>query len=126
MQLLTLFAVVFAGASVLFALQNNTPASVSLLFWRFDSTLALLLLIAMALGALAIAFASTPSTLRRQWTIQRQRRRIEELERELRELRESTPRSRAEDDGAAAGAARYVGLKQIVAGEASDASDRRE
>ena len=118
MQLLTIFALLFAGASILFALQNNMPASVSFLVWHFDSTLALLLLIAMALGGLVVALASTPATLRRQWTIQRQRKRIEELEREARQLAQS--RRAAAPSASPAGEQPYVGLKRLIAGEAAD------
>lgn len=48
-----------------------------------DSSLALVLLIALALGAVAIALLITPATIWRNWTISRQKKRIDELEKKL-------------------------------------------
>ncbi len=86
MQLLTIFAMLFAIGGVAFSLQNNVPVTVSFMFWRFESSLALVLLIALTVGALIVAMISTPGTLRRQWKIVRQQKRIGELEARCREL----------------------------------------
>lgn len=82
------FAILVAIVSVLFALQNNVPVTVVFLLWRFDSSLALVLLIALAMGAIAIALLTTPGTVCRQWLISRQGKRIDEQEKTLRQLRD--------------------------------------
>jgi lipopolysaccharide assembly protein A len=80
MQLLIILGMLVAACSVAFALQNNVPVTVTFLFWRFDSSLAMVLLLALAIGGFIVALVSTPSTLRRQWAIARQNKRIAELE----------------------------------------------
>ena len=55
MQLMLIAGIAFAIGAVLFALQNNVPVTVAFALWRFDSTLAVVLLIALGLGALIAA-----------------------------------------------------------------------
>lgn len=88
MQLMTLFAMLTAAAGVLFALQNRETVTVSLFAWSFDASLAIVLLLALAIGGVIVALVSTPSTLRRQWTIVRQQKRINELEQRLDQLQQ--------------------------------------
>jgi uncharacterized integral membrane protein len=80
MQLLVIAGMLVAAASVAFALQNNIPITITFLFWHFDSSLALVLLLTLAIGGFIVGLVSTPSTLRRQWKILRQDKRIVELE----------------------------------------------
>jgi len=80
MQLFIISGMLVAACGVAFALQNDAPVTVTFLLWRFDSSLAMALLLALAIGGLIVALVSTPSTLRRQWTIARQNKRIAELE----------------------------------------------
>jgi putative membrane protein len=80
MQLAILLGLVVVIGAVAFALQNSVPVTVVFLIWRFDSSLPIVLLLSVAAGALVIALLSTPSVLRLQWTVARQRRRINELE----------------------------------------------
>lgn len=117
MQLTIIAAIFFAIASVFFALQNNVPVTVTFLLWRFDSSLAMVLLLAVAAGAIIVALLTTPATLRRQWTVSRQRKRIEELERDsgvdkarIAELEKNV----VEPAQAAPSEPPYVGLKSIV------------
>jgi uncharacterized integral membrane protein len=86
MQLAFIASLVIAIISVLFALQNNVPVTIMFLFWRFDSSLALVLLGALALGAIAIALLTTPATVRRQWLISRQKKHIDDQEKALEKL----------------------------------------
>ena len=86
MQLITILGIALAAIGVAFALQNNVPVTVTLLVWRFDSTLAMVLLVALALGAIMVALVSTPSVLRRQWQLARQRRDIASLNAAVAEL----------------------------------------
>lgn len=120
MQLTVIVAIIIAIAGVAFAMQNGVPVTVVFFLWRFDGSLAMVLLIAMALGGIVIALVSTPSTVRRQWTINRQRKRIDELEQLSREQKDAiTRQQRGEPEPEAAARTQpYVGLKQLVAGGA--------
>lgn len=87
MQLAVLIALVVAIGAVAFALQNNVPVTVTLLVWRFDSTVAMVLLLAAGVGALITALLSTPAVLRLQWTAARQRKQIAALEQANNDMR---------------------------------------
>lgn len=119
MQLLAIVAMLVAIGSVMFALQNNVPVTITFIVWRFDGSLAMVLLMALALGGIAVALISTPATLRRQWAISRQNKRIDELEKarqglmdEVADLRRRVPADQPE----AAVPPPYVGLKQLIVG----------
>ncbi|MBI1989820.1 MAG: LapA family protein [Betaproteobacteria bacterium] len=79
MQLITILGIAVAIAAVAFALQNNVPVTVTFLLWRFDSSLAMVLLLALAVGAIIVALVSTPRALRQQWLLSRQRSEIAAL-----------------------------------------------
>lgn len=83
MQLILVLGIVVAIGAVVFALQNLAPVTVTLAMWTFEGSLALVLLFALGLGALIAGLLSSPSVIRGQWTIGRQRSRIAELERQL-------------------------------------------
>ena len=124
MQLLLLFVIVFTIGAVTFALQNNVPAVVVFGFWRFDSSLAVVLLLALALGALIAALVSTPSVIKGQWAGARLRRQVaalEEdraaLERRVAELEAALPPTVSAPAPAAEEAAPYVGLKTLMTGQ---------
>lgn len=87
MQLTIIFAILVAVGGVSFALQNNVPVTVNFLLWRFDSSLAMVLLLAVALGAIIVALLTTPSTVRGQLRGRRQTKHIEDLERDCERLR---------------------------------------
>jgi uncharacterized integral membrane protein len=121
MQLFLIVGIVFAIGAVMFALQNNAAVTVVFAFWRFDSTLAVVLLVALALGVLISALVSTPSVIKWQWAGTRLRRQVASLEddkasleRRVRELEsELAPGTRAPVP-AAEGAAPYVGLRSLM------------
>jgi uncharacterized integral membrane protein len=109
MQLAILIGLAFAIGAVAFALQNNVPVTVTFILWRFDSTLAMVLLIALAIGALVTALLSTPAVLRLQWRVARQGRQItaleaanEELNAEVRRLGAGAVQSQPEQPSALA------------------------
>jgi uncharacterized integral membrane protein len=79
MQLTIIVAIVIAIAGVAFAIQNSVPVTVVFILWRFEGSLAMILLLALALGAIVVALVSTPATLRSRWTIKRQSKEIESL-----------------------------------------------
>lgn len=120
MQLTIIAAIFFAIIGVFFAMQNNVPVTVTFLLWRFDSALAMVLLLSLAIGAIIVALITTPVTLRRQWQLKRQKQRIEELERNagiqaqrIAELEREAPKVSPDT----APERSYVGLKQIIAGD---------
>lgn len=121
MQLLTIVAMIFAVGGVLFALQNSQTVPVNFLSWEFSSSLAMVLLLAVVLGALILGLVSTPATLRRQWANSRQAKRIAELEDECDTLKETIAQLRkkippavpAEDPDKTRP---YMGLKQLMTG----------
>jgi putative membrane protein len=123
MQLLLILGIVFAIGAVTFALQNNVPVTVVLALGRYDSSLAVVLMVALALGALITGLVSTPSVIRGQWTSARLRRQVAgleddraSLERRVCELEsEMAPRTPL-PVLAAKGAAPYVGLKSLMMG----------
>ena len=128
MQLLLILGIVFAIGAVTFALQNNVAVTVMFAFWRYDSSLAVVLLVALALGALIAGLVSTPSVIKGQWAGARLRRQVASLEedkasleRRVRELElQVAPNSPAP---AAEEATPYVGLKSLMmAGEEKKSS----
>lgn len=125
MQLALISAIGTAALGVAFAMQNDVPVTVNFLVWRFDSTLAMVLVIAIALGALAIALLTTPMTLKRQWQATRLRRRIQELEKtcETQRSRIAELESQVPAQPIASEAKPYVGLKQLIIGNTEDSAD---
>ena len=65
MRALLILAGVIVIAGAAFALQNNVPVTVTFLVWRFDSSLASVLTLAFALGAVAVALLAAAARLRR-------------------------------------------------------------
>lgn len=129
MQLLLILGIIFAVGAVIFALQNNVTVTVTLAFWSFESTLAVVLLLTLGIGVLAAALIATPRSLRGQWNTARLRRQValledrnNELERRLAELRAAAPEAAAEL--AVAEPKPYVGLKTLITGGSSDGAPR--
>ena len=82
------FLIAALGLAILtgiFALQNAIPVSVTFLVWKFEGSLALVLLLTFALGVLVSLLISIPAILRRRSAVSNQTKRIEELENRLRE-----------------------------------------
>lgn len=76
MQILTIIGIFAAMGAMAFALQNNIPVTVIFLVWRFDGSLAMVLVIALALGAIAVTLVSIPGMVRRNLTIAQLRKEI--------------------------------------------------
>ena len=86
MQILLISGIGFAIVAVLFALQNNVPVTVSFFAWSFGGSLALVLLLAIGLGALIAGLMSSPAVIRGQWTGKKLRRQVAALEEKNRAL----------------------------------------
>lgn len=120
MQLTIIAAIFIAIIGGIFAMQNNVPVTVNFLLWRFDSSLAMVLLFALAIGATVIALLTTPATVRRKWQLSRQSKRIGSLEKDeeahkarIAELEKTLPAEVVAERP-------YVGLKDIMVGRSDD------
>ncbi len=125
MQLLLIFGIVFAIAAVLFALQNNALVTVTVALWHFESTLAVVLLLAIGLGVLIAALVSTPTVLRGQWSGARLRRQLAALDKEKAALEQrvaaleaEAARNRPQLAPADEAPQRFAELKSILTGGA--------
>lgn len=125
MQLAFISAIATAILSVAFAMQNNVQVTVNFLIWRFDSTLAMIILIAIAFGAVVVALLTTPLALKRQWQSRRMRRQIRDLEKtcEYQNRRISELESQIPAESEPAKLTPYVGLKQLIVGNEDASSD---
>ena len=83
MQLGLIVGILFAIVAALFAMQNIVPVVVSLGFWSFEGSLALVLLMTLGLGALIAGLLSSPAMIRRQWNTSKLARQVADLERKL-------------------------------------------
>ena len=83
MQLGLIVGILFAIVAALFAMQNIVPVVVSLGFWSFEGSLALVLLMTLGLGALIAGLVSSPAMIRRQWNTSKLARQVADLERRL-------------------------------------------
>lgn len=121
MQLILVFGIIIAIGSVMFALQNNVPVTVSFAIWSFDSSLAMVLLLALGLGVISAALLSSPTVVRGQWAVSRLRRQLAVLEKEkatleqrVSELQQSLPRLSSSAEQVEEKS--YVGLKTLLTG----------
>ncbi len=126
MQLVLIFGITIAIGSVMFALQNNVPVTVNFAFWRFDSSLAMVLLLALGLGVIVAALISSPALIKGRWTESRLRRQLSGLEKDKTALEQRV--GKLENELARTNPAplpepeeekTYVGLKALLTGEAS-------
>jgi putative membrane protein len=121
MQLLLILGIVFAIGAVTFALQNKLPVTVAFAAWQFDSSLAVVLLVALGLGALIAGLVSTPSVIKGQWAGARLRRQVAGLEddrailkRRMHEFEAAMPRDSSIPVPAPEEAPPYVGLTALI------------
>lgn len=121
MQLLLILGIIFAIGAVIFAVQNNAPVTVVLASWRYESSLAVVLLAALGLGALIAGRVSTPRVIKAQWASARLRREIASLEdakasleRRVSELESERPARTQAPVAVAEEVAPYVGLKALI------------
>ena len=98
MQLFTIIAMLFTAGGVMFAFQNNVPVTVNFFLWRFDSSLAMVMLFALMAGGIIVALVSTPATVKRQWALGRLQKRVAALEKECSALEMDLREARAMRD----------------------------
>jgi len=121
MQLLLILGIVFAIGAVTFSLQNDVPVTLAFASWHYDSSLAVVLLLALGLGALIAGLVSTPSVIKGQWTGARLRRQVAILEdertslqRRIHELESAMSQEPTTPVPAAEETPPYVGLRALV------------
>jgi putative membrane protein len=86
-QIFLFFALFISVLAVVFAIQNNAPATVTFAVWEYHGSLALILLITLAAGALISFFFSLPSNIRARWAIRQQRKKMNEMDNTITGLR---------------------------------------
>lgn len=83
MPIFIILALALALTTVFFALQNTTQVVVNVFGWELQDTLALILLVTLAIGVVVGVLVATPAVLRRSFKISSQNKRIEELDYQL-------------------------------------------
>jgi len=77
---------IFAILAVIFALQNSTLVTAVLFSWKFEGSLALMLLIALAVGVIIGLLVLLPGIMQCNHNLRTQRKKIMELEKTNAEL----------------------------------------
>lgn len=78
-------------AALLFALQNTAVVSLTFLGWQFESSLALLILIAFAVGIIVSLLISIPSAVKDGFRLMSLKKENKRLAEELNAVRASQP-----------------------------------
>ena len=82
-----IIAFLVAIIAVVFALQNTVTVPVHFLFWQSEGTIALVLLITLALGSLVGLLVLSPALLKRRMEISKLKKNSAELEKTIEEQR---------------------------------------
>ncbi|MGQ4648359.1 lipopolysaccharide assembly protein LapA domain-containing protein [Lyngbya aestuarii] len=82
---LVILGVVIAVTAILFALQNSVITTIVFGIWRVEGSLALVLLLTMAVGFSVGILALIPTILQKNWKIANHKKRITELEKDSNE-----------------------------------------
>lgn len=101
MAIFLILAIVVAIIAVSFALMNAQLVTVSLLFIEFQSSLALILLVTLAIGILIGFLGLTPGLVKKRMEISRQKKHIQQLEKQIQDLHSPaiSPPATAAGDG---------------------------
>ncbi len=78
-----ILALLFAILAVIFAVQNTDAVQVVFFSWQMEGSLALVVLIALAVGVLIGLLVMTPSVVKRSLNLSGQRKKIAGLEKDL-------------------------------------------
>ena len=100
MQVFLFVALGVALVAVMFALQNIVPVTVAFLTWTFEGSLALVLFVALIVGALVSVLASVPTLVKGRWAAASLKKRIAALEAELKNTRLELEAARARTSAA--------------------------
>lgn len=94
MQAFLILALLTALVAVVFAVQNTTRVTVDVFAWQVQGSLALVLLVTLAVGVGIGILGSLPTLIRRSWKISSQNKRINELEKTLEKTQETLSESK--------------------------------
>ncbi|WP_022852889.1 LapA family protein [Thermodesulfatator atlanticus] len=86
MEIYLILAAVLGIFIAVFAIQNAAPVTVKFLVWQFESSLAVLIIIAILAGMLLVLLISIPGRIKRRKELFDKQRKIRELEKKLKEL----------------------------------------
>jgi putative membrane protein len=122
MQHILILGIAIAIAAVAFALQNDLIVTVTLAFWSFDSSLAMVLLLAAGVGALIAVLLSWPGIIKSLWENSRLRKQVSKLEEDKAALEQR--KTQLEEEVARLNPQpipeeppqRYLGLKSMLLG----------
>jgi uncharacterized integral membrane protein len=84
-QLSLIGFLILAIVVAIFSIQNSGEAVVKFIWWQFQSSLVVVILISAALGAIMAIFLNLPGNFRLRMRMREQSQRIAELERRLQE-----------------------------------------
>lgn len=87
MQFVMIFSLILAVLAVVFALQNTAMVTLSFFIWTFESPLALLLLIALTIGAIITTIVSLPGWLKARHSTTVHKREVAGMEESLAKYR---------------------------------------
>lgn len=131
MQLYLILAIALAILAVAFALQNDMSVTVTFGIWSFDSSLAMMLVIAAGIGATISVLLSWPGFIKNQWVSSRLRRQVSKLEEDKAALEQRNTQleeelARLTPEPIPEPPPRYLGLKSMLLGsDKPNASDPR-
>ena len=111
MQIFLFVALIIAILAVAFAFQNNDPATISFAIWKFHGSLALILMVTLAAGALISFLVSLPTNVKTRWTVRTQRKKLVELENRLAEFKGKLEEATRELEEVARGKEKEVEVK---------------
>lgn len=89
MEVYLILAAVLGIFVALFAIQNAASVTVKFMFWQFQSSLAVVIILAMLAGMLLVFLLSIPGRLKRRKELYDKQKKIRELEKRLQERKES-------------------------------------
>lgn len=82
-----LLGAVIGGLSVIFVLQNIVPITVTFLTWQIEGSLAVILFLAMIVGAIMTLLVLLPGLIRDEYRYSQLRKQKQEVEDELSDTR---------------------------------------
>lgn len=83
MALYIIFALVISFFAIAFALQNPNLVTINLLVWEFQESLAIVLLLTLAIGLIVGLLIAVPSIVKRGWRVSRTQKQNISLEEQL-------------------------------------------
>jgi lipopolysaccharide assembly protein A len=90
MFILFIFGLIIGAIAIIFALQNVAVIAVTFFTWQFEASLALIILLAVLIGAIIGALLTIPGAIRNYFQFERLARRNRELEDRIEKQKKET------------------------------------